>query len=66
VYYASIALLAFTAAFLLVAHIFVLGYEERALRRRFGAEYEDYCRRVRRWLPRPPGGGVAGHADSGV
>lgn len=66
VYYASIALLAFTAAFLLVAHIFVLGYEERALRRRFGAEYDDYCRRVRRWLPRPPGGGVAGHADSGV
>lgn len=24
--------------------------EEAALRARFGAEYDDYCRRVRRWL----------------
>ncbi len=57
VYYASAALLAFTAVFLLVAHLFVLGYEERALGRRFGAEYEGYRRRVRRWLPGPRRGG---------
>lgn len=24
--------------------------EEEALRKKFGAEYEDYCRRVRRWI----------------
>ena len=24
--------------------------EERALRRQFGADYEDYCRAVRRWI----------------
>ena len=31
---------------------FVLLYEESTLRRKFGAEYEEYCRRVPRWLPR--------------
>jgi protein-S-isoprenylcysteine O-methyltransferase Ste14 len=32
-------------------HVVVL-LEERELRERFGAEYEDYCRRVPRYLPR--------------
>jgi len=32
--------------------VMVLGYEEPALRRRFGAEYVAYKRRVRRWVPR--------------
>ena len=41
-----------TALFLLVAHLFVLWYEEPTLRRTFGQEYDAYCRRVRRWLPR--------------
>jgi protein-S-isoprenylcysteine O-methyltransferase Ste14 len=35
-------------------HLFVTFYEEPALRRRFGAPYEDYCRTVPRWLPRRP------------
>jgi protein-S-isoprenylcysteine O-methyltransferase Ste14 len=34
-------------------HLFVLIYEEPHLRRVFGREYEDYCGRVNRWLPRP-------------
>jgi protein-S-isoprenylcysteine O-methyltransferase Ste14 len=33
-------------------HVFVLLHEEPSLRRRFGAEYEAYCRGVRRWRPR--------------
>jgi protein-S-isoprenylcysteine O-methyltransferase Ste14 len=33
-------------------HLFVVLYEEPALRRQFGAEYEAYCRRVSRWWPR--------------
>ncbi|MEK6275034.1 MAG: isoprenylcysteine carboxylmethyltransferase family protein [Actinomycetota bacterium] len=33
-------------------HVFVLFEEEPGLRRRFGAEYETYCARVGRWLPR--------------
>jgi protein-S-isoprenylcysteine O-methyltransferase Ste14 len=31
---------------------FVAVYEEPALRRSFGAEYESYCRNVGRWIPR--------------
>jgi protein-S-isoprenylcysteine O-methyltransferase Ste14 len=34
-------------------HLVVL-LEERELRERFGAEYEDYCRRVPRYIPRRP------------
>jgi len=51
-FYESVALLAFTAGFLLVTHLFVVGYEEPALRRSFGAEYDAYCREVRRWRPK--------------
>jgi protein-S-isoprenylcysteine O-methyltransferase Ste14 len=35
-------------------NLFVLLYEENALRFRFGAIYEDYKRDVPRWLPRKP------------
>jgi protein-S-isoprenylcysteine O-methyltransferase Ste14 len=34
--------------------LFVLFYEEPTLRRMFGAEYEEYCRHVPRWIPRAP------------
>ena len=33
-------------------HLFVVLYEEPTLHRRYGAEYEAYCRRVSRWWPR--------------
>ena len=40
--------------------LFIILYEERQLKRAFGSEYEDYCARVGRWLPRlgrrPAGG----------
>ncbi len=32
--------------------VFILGYEERALRRKFGPSYADYRRTVPRWVPR--------------
>ncbi len=32
--------------------MFVRFYEEPTLRRMFGADYEEYCRNVRPWLPR--------------
>jgi len=50
--YRSWPVLAYAAGFWLLAHAYVVGVEEKGLRRRFGAEYEDYCRRVPRWLPR--------------
>ena len=52
-YYRSGLLLAYTCAFLLVTHWFVVAYEEPTLRRSFGEEYAAYCRRVRRWWPLP-------------
>jgi protein-S-isoprenylcysteine O-methyltransferase Ste14 len=36
----------------LVAHLFVLAYEEPTLRRTFGAEYESFRANVPRWIPR--------------
>ena len=33
-------------------HLFVLLYEEPTLRSTFGAEYETFCAKVPRWLPR--------------
>jgi protein-S-isoprenylcysteine O-methyltransferase Ste14 len=32
--------------------LFVRFYEEPTLRRMFGADYEEYCRNVPRWIPR--------------
>ena len=51
-YLRSGAIVVFAGAWVLLAHLFVIGYEEPALRRRFGAAYEAYCRNVRRWIPR--------------
>ncbi len=39
------------AAWVLVT-TFILLYEEPTLRRLFGADYAEYCRNVRRWIPR--------------
>ena len=38
-------------------HLFVVFYEEPTLRRKFGADYEEYCRNVSRWWPRARGWG---------
>ncbi|HTW49729.1 MAG TPA: methyltransferase [Acidobacteriaceae bacterium] len=50
-FYRSAALLAYAALFLLAFHCFVLFYEEPTLRRIFGVDYENYCRRTGRWWP---------------
>lgn len=49
--YESLLLLGYTGFFFLATHLFVMWYEEPALRRTFGQEYEAYCSRVRRWRP---------------
>lgn len=53
-FYASWVLVTFGAVFIAVAHLFVIAYEEPTLRATFGADYADYCARVRRWLPTCP------------
>jgi protein-S-isoprenylcysteine O-methyltransferase Ste14 len=45
-------LIAAVAAAAFGVHLFVVLYEEPTLRRKFGADYEAYCRNVRRWVPR--------------
>lgn len=55
-----LALLALTAA-----HVFVVGYEEPTLSRRFGAGYAEYRHRVPRWLPRRPRRDDEASADTG-
>jgi protein-S-isoprenylcysteine O-methyltransferase Ste14 len=50
----SAFLIAYAAAIWLVFHLFVTVYEEHELSRRFGADYREYRREVRRWIPRPP------------
>src|SRR6202521_1973759 len=48
----SLALAELAGAFFVGTSLFVLFYEEPHLKRVFGGQYEDYCRRVPRWLPR--------------
>lgn len=40
--------------FITLAHLFVLVYEEPALKAQFGESYSDYKRSVNRWLPPVP------------
>jgi protein-S-isoprenylcysteine O-methyltransferase Ste14 len=40
------------AVFFTCVNIFVIGYEEPALRRQFGASYDEYRQQVGRWIPR--------------
>ncbi len=49
----SLLLLRYAAIWLVIVHVFVLLYEEPTLRRKFGASYEQYCKDVGRWIPRP-------------
>jgi protein-S-isoprenylcysteine O-methyltransferase Ste14 len=51
-FYRSLALAGYAAAFLLVTHLFVVLYEEPTLTRTFGSEYQNYRIAVGRWLPR--------------
>ena len=44
--------IASVAAVALGIHLFVVFYEEPTLRKKFGADYEEYCQNVRRWWSR--------------
>ena len=55
----SPAALGVALGFLVLAHLFVVLYEEPALERRFGESYRRYKASVNRWLPRAPRGAPA-------
>lgn len=48
----SFAILRYAGIVWLGFHLFVVLYEEPTLREKFGKDYEEYCRRVPRWIPR--------------
>ncbi len=50
--HANPAAIAAVVAVALAVHWFVVFYEEPTLRKKFGADYEQYCRNVYRWWPR--------------
>lgn len=53
--HAEPAAIATVTAVALGVHLFVVYYEEPTLRKKFGTEYEEYCRNVGRWWPRVRG-----------
>ena len=66
--FASWGLLVYLVVLALTIGVFVRTYEEPTLREAYGETYEEFCRGVPRWLPRPtpwrgsarsPGDGVA-------
>jgi protein-S-isoprenylcysteine O-methyltransferase Ste14 len=63
--FASPRLLAYAAAMAFCFHLFVTGYEERTLARRFGRAYLEYQRAVPRWIPRRPAAGQPGTSRPG-
>ncbi|HEY6349688.1 MAG TPA: isoprenylcysteine carboxylmethyltransferase family protein [Candidatus Angelobacter sp.] len=50
--FGSVRVLEYGAAVWLGFFLFVLLYEEPALRRKFGADYREFCAGVPRWIPR--------------
>jgi protein-S-isoprenylcysteine O-methyltransferase Ste14 len=55
--HANPILIAAVASVALAVCLFVLFYEEPVLRKKFGADYEEYCRNVNRWWPHLRGWG---------
>lgn len=51
-FFGTASLVEFGVVVWLVSFAFVVFYEEPALRRKFGKEYEEFCARVPRWIPR--------------
>ena len=50
----SLALTFYWAIWFVGVNLFVMGYEEPTLRRRFGRSYDEYTEHVGRWVPRRP------------
>ena len=62
--FASWILLAYATALWCAFNLFVVLHEEPTLRKRFGPPYEEYCRRVPRWIPRVQRGKAEGRMET--
>lgn len=51
IWFGSSLLLGYAILLWIIFHIFVTFYEETHLRKIFGAEYQQYCQTVPRWIP---------------
>ncbi len=51
-WFKTIWMLAYAVVVFLVFHLFVTLCEEPTLKKKFGAEYEEYCKSVPRWIPK--------------
>ena len=54
IFFGATILLLYAAIAAVICHLWLLLYEERSLKRRFGLPYERYCQRASRWIPRLP------------
>src|SRR5262245_5596065 len=54
IFFSSLAILQYAVVVWLMFHIFVVCYEEPTLGKKFGAAYEEYRRKVSRWIPHRP------------
>jgi protein-S-isoprenylcysteine O-methyltransferase Ste14 len=50
-FFESFVMLGYSLLMLSIWHLFVIGYEEPVLKRKFGESYERYCNSVPRWIP---------------
>jgi len=50
IFFGATVLVLYAAAVVTFLHLWVVLYEERGLKRRFGSPYERYCERVPRWI----------------
>jgi len=51
-WFGYLALLTYTLIAFIGVHFFIILYEEPTLEKKFGPAYEDYLKRVPRWLPK--------------
>jgi protein-S-isoprenylcysteine O-methyltransferase Ste14 len=50
IYYGSAAIAIYMVVVIALFSLFVMLYEEPVLRQKFGVQYDQYCRRVPRWI----------------
>ena len=51
-FFRSVSVAIYAALLLIGIHLLVVLYEEPILRQRYHESYDEYCRRVPRWIPR--------------